>query len=177
MPTPPLPRGLRPQPKRRPAGGGRTSRPSSVTSHHRRRRKELDAQATPAIANGSGGDAAYAPGLAPTRFNDNGPDGWVEPGIAAAPAAPPPVVPDGAASGVVVRTSMMAAASAHRYIGPDVPRPHFPVLIRVRPGRSCLIEAQAEGVADGVEQHPDVLLRLELRHGSAQGDCLGDRRV
>jgi hypothetical protein len=31
-------------------------------------------------------------------------------------------------------------------------------------------------VAGGVEQHPDVLLRLELRHGGAQGDRLGDRR-
>ncbi|WP_268240578.1 hypothetical protein [Streptomyces camponoticapitis] len=43
--------------------------------------------------------------------------------------------------------------------------------------RSSLVEAEAEGVTGGVEEHPDVLLWLVLGHPGAQSDGLGDRRV
>lgn len=36
--------------------------------------------------------------------------------------------------------------------------------------RSSLVETEAEGVAGGVEEHSDVLLRLVLGHRGAQGD-------
>ncbi len=55
---------------------------------------------------------------------------WIEPDVAATPAAPPPATPDGAASAIVVSISMMAAVSTHRYIvfnrRSEHPAPHIP---------------------------------------------------